>query len=88
MTEYDSVMWCPKCQTRQVFNVSGSGREAICMNCEYTVSGTGNVQYLHHMAVLHHKNSRTLGDFIFEDLEKGLGGDCQELRGSSEEVIK
>lgn len=78
MCERDEVLYCPKCRTRQVFNVSGSGREAVCMNCEYTVIGTNNVQYLHHMAILHYQDygkERTLGDFIFEDLNLGLKGE-------------
>lgn len=116
MSERDEVLWCPQCRTRQAFNVSGSGRSATCFVCEKEITGTENIRYLAHVALLHYQESRTsrevnvlkcclmvaqddgskeevefwleeiekqkalectgkertLGDFIFEDLERGL----------------
>ena len=75
MCEHDSILYCPTCRTRQAFNVSGSGRSATCFVCEKEITGTENIRYLTHVALLHYQESgkeRTLGDFIFEDLEKGL----------------
>ena len=37
MGDYDEILWCEKCDTRQTFNVSGSGRIATCLKCRIEV---------------------------------------------------
>ena len=33
MSEYDSIKFCPFCEKKQVFTMSGSGSKGFCMEC-------------------------------------------------------
>lgn len=71
MSEYDEVLYCPKCYTRQVFNLNGSGTVAVCFRCEHQIKGTSNIRQARKWAVKHWQTEEVQKqmDMMFKELE-------------------
>ena len=56
MSDFDRILMCPSCETRQNFNFGGSGKVGACMVCGYEVSdarfGTQSARIIQSLAAI------------------------------------
>ena len=76
MSEHDEVLYCYNCGTRQMFNLGGTGRNAVCFMCGLVISGLSNIRRARKKARLHYAtetfNKRIVESF--DDMDKLLRG--------------
>ena len=68
MSEYDRIIYCPHCETRQSFNFSGSGKVGVCMVCSYEVDDARIVQSLGALAFDEYQSERALKRRLAKEL--------------------
>ena len=55
MSEFDALLYCKKCQDRQMFNMGGSGQVGICMTCGFVITGPKDIKDAEKLAQLHYR---------------------------------
>lgn len=70
MGDYDRIIFCPDCMTRQNFNFSGSGKVGICMVCSYELARFSDkiVQSLGALAFDEYQSERLLKRRLSKEL--------------------
>jgi hypothetical protein len=76
MSDYDEVLFCEKCNDRQMFNVGGTGQIAVCMFCGDEIKGS-KIRQSRIKAIKHYE--RELKTQRFQGVMNKLFDDLNEI---------
>lgn len=70
MSDYDELRFCPNCQNLAMFNMSGSGNNGTCMECEAEYNDSKQLELLRRAVNNEYLRDKMVFDRVFSLLKR------------------